>query len=203
LHDVLEREWRFDGVVGSDCPGTHSAVEAVNAGLDQSFTLRDWGAYYRDLPSLVRAGKVARSTIDTFPRSADQSPATGTPRYPAGPAGYDYTEGLNVGYRGFDADGLSPLFPFGFGLSYTNLQFTVANTGNRAGGPVRRLERQPGRLPDLGGPDWASVYAGVRRGRSATPPQVDGEAPGRPGSPAWARCDLAVAERSWVAKTNA
>jgi beta-glucosidase len=92
----------------------------------------------------------------TFPRSADQSPAIGAPRYPAGPAGYDYAEGLLVGYRGFDALGRTPLFPFGHGLSYTTfryadlrvtpqrrgglrVRFTVANTGRRAGVAVPQV----------------------------------------------------------------
>jgi beta-glucosidase len=91
----------------------------------------------------------------TFPRAADQSPATGAPRYPAGPGGYEYTEGLDVGYRGFDAAGLVPLFPFGYGLSYTTftytglrvvpdgggvrVRFTVTDTGGRAGVAVPQV----------------------------------------------------------------
>ncbi|WP_061151447.1 beta-glucosidase [Caballeronia arvi] len=63
---------------------------------------------------------------------------------------YNYTEELNIGYRWFDAKQIEPLFPFGFGLSYTtyaygnvsatpdgqgnfNVTFTVTNTGTRAG----------------------------------------------------------------------
>jgi beta-glucosidase len=64
LRDTLEKSWHFDGVVGSDYQATHSAVASVNAGLDQSFTLLDWGAYYRDLPQLVRDGTVAAATLD-------------------------------------------------------------------------------------------------------------------------------------------
>lgn len=372
LGDVLQREWGFDGVVGSDYAATHSAADSVNAGLDQSFSWRDWGAYYRDLPELVRRGEVARATLQervrrilrmmfrigmfdppgaaphvdvaahagvartaaeqgtvllrndrrllpldvatttsiavigpyagtahpggggssqvlprevvspltgitrrvggtvqvrtddgsdparaaavaassdvavvvvgdtsregsdrsvmslpgnqdalvaqvaaanpdtvvvlntggpvtmpwlpgvstlleawypgerngdalaavlfgdvdasgrlpmTFPVSADQSPAIGTPRYPAGPTGYAYAEGLRVGYRGFDALNRKPLFPFGFGLSYTtfryaglrvtptkgpggtslSVRFTVANVGGRQGVQIPQL----------------------------------------------------------------
>jgi beta-glucosidase len=368
LRDTLEGAWHFDGVVGSDYQATHSAVASVNAGLDQSFTLLDWGAYYRNLPQLVRDGTVAAATVNqrvrrvlrmmfriglfdgnrgpvtvdvaahgavarraaaegtvllrnrrdllplqpaavhsiavigpyaataytggggsshvipyysvspvqgikaragsavqvtsdpgtdtaqaaakaraadvavvvvgdtsregmdrpsmslpgnqdalisavtaanpntvvvletgapvtmpwlsqvqtlieawypgeeggtalarvlfgdvdpsgrlpvTFPASAAQAPTMGAPRYPAGPNGYDYTEGRDVGYRGYDRLGLTPLFEFGYGLSYTSfaytglritrtptavqVSFTVTNTGVRAGVAVPQL----------------------------------------------------------------
>jgi beta-glucosidase len=61
----------------------------------------------------------------------------------------DYREGIFVGYRGFDAAGLTPLFPFGYGLTYTSFSLkpgtvrldgtdvcvpvTVTNTGRRNG----------------------------------------------------------------------
>jgi len=66
----------------------------------------------------------------------------------------DYTEGLKVGYRWYDAENKEPLFPFGFGLSYTTfsysqlkatpgnpvqVSFTVKNTGPRAGAEVAQV----------------------------------------------------------------
>jgi len=66
----------------------------------------------------------------------------------------DYTEGSDVGYRWYAAKQLQPLFPFGFGLSYTSFElggltvqskkpltvrFTVQNTGGRAGATVPQL----------------------------------------------------------------
>jgi beta-glucosidase len=381
LRDVLEGEWGFDGVVGSDYGATRSTIGSVEAGLDQSFTLRDWGAFYRDLPQLVSDGLVSEATIDerarrvlrmmfriglfdgnrfkptvdvpahglvardvaeqsmvllrnnrdllplqvdegesiavigpyatqaytggggsshvipyytvtpaegiaqragpdvhvrsddgsdvsraagvardadvavvvvgdqsregsdrtnmdlpgnqndlisavaaanpntvvvlhtggpvtmpwlneisslieawypgqevgnalaallfgdvdasgrlpvTFPISADQAPTMGAPRYPAGPDGYDYDEGLNVGYRGYDARNLDVQFPFGFGLSYTeftyaNLEvttdaadqeihvtFSVTNSGTRAGIAVPQV--YVGFPPEVGEP---------------------------------------------------
>lgn len=60
-----------------------------------------------------------------------------------------YDEGVFVGYRGYDRLGTEPMYPFGFGLSYTTfaygdlevtsagdgceVSFTVRNTGRRAG----------------------------------------------------------------------
>ncbi len=87
----------------------------------------------------------------TFPASLAQLPRPAIPGL-GQPDGtkvvVDYTEGANVGYRWFAAHGIKPLFPFGFGLSYTSfshagLQFvdglhptakvTLRNTGARAG----------------------------------------------------------------------
>ena len=68
----------------------------------------------------------------------------------------DYTEGLLIGYRGYDAAGTAPMFPFGHGLGYTSwdyesltgaggqlapgddlvLRVTVRNTGQRRGREV-------------------------------------------------------------------
>ena len=60
----------------------------------------------------------------------------------------DYTEGLKVGYKWFDAEGKEPLFAFGHGLSYTtfaysglkasigSVTFTVHNTGKREGAEI-------------------------------------------------------------------
>jgi beta-glucosidase len=63
----------------------------------------------------------------------------------------DYTEGLKVGYKWYDAEKKDPLFPFGHGLSYTtfaysglkaaigSVTFTVRNSGTRAGAEVAQV----------------------------------------------------------------
>jgi beta-glucosidase len=52
-----------------------------------------------------------------------------------------FDEGLNVGYRYWDAHGQQPLFPFGFGLSYT--RFTLSNgrvTAQPSGGATVEID---------------------------------------------------------------
>ena len=66
----------------------------------------------------------------------------------------DYREGADVGYRWYAAKGRKPLFPFGYGLSYTTfsysklsvergpalrVSFDVTNTGSRPGADVPQL----------------------------------------------------------------
>jgi beta-glucosidase len=98
----------------------------------------------------------------TFPASDAQLPRPLTPQPPDGatPFEVNYSEGYNVGYKWFDANSLVPLFPFGYGLSYTtfsisnpavvnnlsstskpNLQvtFSLANTGTVAGAEVAQV----------------------------------------------------------------
>ena len=69
-----------------------------------------------------------------------------------------YREGVGVGYRYYDATSKTPLFPFGYGLSYTSFAFShlnvtpqethnaqvtvsarVTNTGRVAGSEVAQL----------------------------------------------------------------
>ncbi len=93
----------------------------------------------------------------TFPQSLSQVPASTTAQWPGTGGTVQYSEGVNVGYRWYNANSLTPLFPFGFGLSYTSFSFsnltvgtlakggaaavtaTVTNTGSRAGADVAQL----------------------------------------------------------------
>jgi beta-glucosidase len=91
----------------------------------------------------------------SFPRNENDTPANTASTYPGVNGTVHYSEGLKVGYRWYDAQNVSPLFPFGFGLSYTRFSFAnlsvpaapaadgtvtvsvdVKNTGSRAGADV-------------------------------------------------------------------
>ncbi|WP_435822175.1 glycoside hydrolase family 3 C-terminal domain-containing protein [Actinacidiphila alni] len=93
----------------------------------------------------------------TFPQSLADVPAHTAAQWPGDSSGVQYSEGLKVGYRWYDAQNITPLFPFGFGLSYTTFSFsglqvgaldgsgnatvsaTVTNTGSRAGAEIAQL----------------------------------------------------------------
>jgi beta-glucosidase len=59
----------------------------------------------------------------TFPRTESQTPIASPERWPGVNGTAHYSEGLEVGYRWYDAQGQDPLFPFGYGLSYTTFAF--------------------------------------------------------------------------------
>jgi beta-glucosidase len=77
----------------------------------------------------------------TFPASVNDlpRPVVATPPDSTTPFPVDYTiDGFNVGYKWYDVKGLTPLFPFGYGLSYTtfsitNARLTAVTSGNNPG----------------------------------------------------------------------
>ncbi len=129
----------------------------------------------------------------TFPTALDQDCCHTPPRYPAQNGGYDYTEGLQVGYRWYDAQHLTPLFPFGYGLSYTT--FRVSN-----------LSVLP-TLPNLGNTVRVGVQVTNTGTRSGTAtPQVYLSFPANAGEPprrlvATARVPLSAGESRRVTMT--
>jgi|HubBroStandDraft_1064217.scaffolds.fasta_scaffold00551_2 beta-glucosidase len=52
----------------------------------------------------------------------------------------EYTEGLLIGYRGYDRAGIAPRFAFGHGLGYTTWEYVSAATEPAATGPDRDLD---------------------------------------------------------------
>lgn len=121
----------------------------------------------------------------TFPESFEDTPVASPERYPGildedGWRQVEFSEGLAVGYRWYDSQGVEPLFEFGHGLSYTTFEyeklrvtprktdgtkeirvrFRVTNTGDHAGREVAQVYLD---LPDDAGEPskrlvgWASV----------------------------------------------
>jgi len=63
----------------------------------------------------------------TMPKKLEDSPAHATNSFP-GDESVTYSEGILVGYRWFDTKNIEPLYPFGYGLSYTNFEFSGLKT---------------------------------------------------------------------------
>src|SRR5215472_9473110 len=104
---------------------------------------------------------------ETFPASLSQTPTANPCSFPGCNRAVHYSEGLDVGYRWYDTHNITPLFPFGYRLSYTSFSFSnlsinpvqtsgldpnhapnqtvadvtaqVTNTGSRAGSDVAQL----------------------------------------------------------------
>jgi beta-glucosidase len=91
----------------------------------------------------------------TFPASLAQVPASTAAQWPGVDGTVQYSEGVLVGYRWYATKEVTPLFPFGYGLSYTSFKFSrlavrpdrggyrvsvdVTNTGKRTGADVAQL----------------------------------------------------------------
>ena len=89
------------------------------------------------------------------PAAGPGATSAAKPGNPAPSFDIHYAEGLKVGYKWFDAEGKEPLFPFGFGLSYTTysfselkataqgdkvqVSFNVSNSGQRAGAEIAQV----------------------------------------------------------------
>jgi beta-glucosidase len=69
----------------------------------------------------------------TFPALLNQSPAhaEGEEMYPGKDGQVIYKEGILVGYRWFDTKNIEPLYPFGYGLSYTNYDYSGLRTNHK------------------------------------------------------------------------
>ncbi|GCE14089.1 beta-glucosidase [Tengunoibacter tsumagoiensis] len=94
----------------------------------------------------------------TFPVQESDLPVNTEAQYPGNNDVADYSEGIFVGYRHYDQQQIAPLFPFGFGLSYTHFSYSnlkisgqlshqgyvqvdidVTNDGERDGSEVAQL----------------------------------------------------------------
>lgn len=116
----------------------------------------------------------------TFPAKASDTPALA----PGHPERFDgvnervvYSEGIFVGYRHYDQNRIAPLYPFGYGLSYTSfsysglkvapagdgidVSFAVKNTGRVAGAEIPQVYIGPPSRPPV--PMAPKALAGFSR----------------------------------------
>ena len=67
----------------------------------------------------------------TFPVALHESPAHFLNTFPGDNLTADYKEGILVGYRWYDTKKITPLYPFGYGLSYTTFNYSDLRTNKK------------------------------------------------------------------------
>jgi beta-glucosidase len=136
-----------------------AVLEAWNQGAEDGHVVADL------LFGVVNpSGKVPTS----YPRSEDDTLYAGRPeRYPGTDEGdgypvIRYSEGLEIGYRWFQAQGITPLFGFGFGLSYSTFDITDVSVDapDGAGASVTVTGSVTNTGP-VAGAEVVQVYLGV------------------------------------------
>ena len=175
------RDYESEGldVTGFDMPrGQNELIRAILATGKPTvvvmyggtpFRISDWAgkadailqAYYPgqeggDALARVLFGEVNPSGRLPFSYIEDASVCPGFTNYKAPDLRVPYSEGVFVGYKWYEAHNVQPLYPFGFGLSYTTFAYSnlrvetlspfvvrvradVKNTGARAGAEVVQL----------------------------------------------------------------
>jgi len=142
-------------VLSNGAPVEMPWVDKVKALLESYLGGQAWGGAVTDIlfGEVNPCGKLA----ETFPKKLSHNPSY--LNFPGEDDRVEYREGVFVGYRYYDKKQIDPLFPFGYGLSYTNFEYTdltidkkeindnqtlnvkvnVKNTGNMRGKEIIQL----------------------------------------------------------------
>ena len=142
-------------VLSGGCPVTMPWLDKVDAVLNGYLGGQAGGSAIVDilLGKVNPSGKLA----ETYPTALEETASTAN--FPGNPLTVEYREGIYVGYRYFDTAKKDVLFPFGYGLSYTNFEysdmklsadsirdtdtvtvsFKVKNTGTVAGAEIAQV----------------------------------------------------------------
>ena len=127
----------------------------------------------------------------TFPASLSQVPASTPAQFPGVNGKVLYSEGIDVGYRYYDARHETPMFPFGYGLSYASFRFSDLRITQRAGRQVTvsATITNTGRVT---GSDVAQLYLSDPAAATEPPRQLKGfqKVTLRPGQSASVRFSL-------------
>ena len=126
----------------------------------------------------------------TFPRNEQRTgPGQENPWDAIGNLDVEFSEDVNIGYRGYLAENIQPAFPFGHGLSYTTFRYDRLVTRPLASGadttPVRLRVENTG---DEDGTEVVQVYAGTLPFQDAPERKLVG----------FAKVDLDAGERARV-----
>lgn len=181
---VFANQWMTEGVDAPDLSlpsGQEELIAAVAAANPKTVVVLETGGPVRmpwldDVGAILeswypgsRGGEAIAGTLFgdtdpcghlpiTFPADISQNPRPVIPGSTIGPdLPFDipYTEGADVGYRWYAKQNLKPLFPFGFGLSYTHFDFANLQVG---GGPPLTISFDVTNSGDFAGAAVPQIY---------------------------------------------
>jgi beta-glucosidase len=96
----------------------------------------------------------------SFPASVNDTLARNPEQYPGDHHQVHYSEGLDVGYRWFQSNHIKPLFPFGFGLSYTDFKYSDLHIEHDAGSHSAAVTLRVTNTGKLAGAEVVELYLG-------------------------------------------
>ncbi|MEM9572074.1 MAG: glycoside hydrolase family 3 N-terminal domain-containing protein [Pseudomonadota bacterium] len=138
----------FDVSFYEEIPGIDALVFFVQQGSEGGRALAD-----------ILTGKVTPSgkLADTWARRYQDIPFWDEYSYQNGDLyNEQYKEGIYVGYRYFDTFEVEPLYPFGFGLSYTN--FSISDSQVTVNGDQATLSAKVTNIGDANGKEVVQLY---------------------------------------------
>ena len=103
---------------------------------------------------------------ETFPACHTDCPAHCIGTFPGGKT-VEYREGIYVGYRYYDTENVPVLFPFGYGLSYTEFAFSNLNIQVKEGGsqPQVEVSLDVTNTGNMEGKETVQIYIGKKDSR--------------------------------------
>jgi beta-glucosidase len=142
----------------------------------------------------------------TFPASLSQVPAQTTAQWPGTATGVVYSEGVDIGYRWYQSQNITPLFPFGFGLSYTKFAFSNLSVGAFNANGQATVTAKITNTGPVAGADVAQMYVGDPAASDDPPEQLKGfqRVTLSPGASATVTFPLTIHDlASWSSTANA
>jgi beta-glucosidase len=110
----------------------------------------------------------------TFPASLADVPASTAAQWPGTNNTVQYSEGVDVGYRWYDAKNITPAFPFGYGLSYTSFAYSNLSVGALGAGGTATVTATVKNTGSREGADVVQLYVGDPAAAGDPPKQLKG-----------------------------
>lgn len=176
IHNTVELNRRTIVVIIAGSPiGMHEWIDEVHSVILPWYPGMEGG---RAIANILFGDAEPSGRLPlTFPRHLADSPAhnTGSPRtYPGDEQKrVFYDEGIFVGYRWFDQKGIEPLFPFGYGMSYTEFSFNEIRSDRESlAGPIDKvtIAVEIENTGEVQGTETIQVYAHACEPSVARPP---------------------------------